>query len=385
MRKIPYRTVSEKTAMKKIILFIKKETVLVISGVLAILSMFAITPNIGYIDYIDFHTLALLLSLMAVMAGLSQIGVFSSLARSLLKRTSTVRSICTTLVLLCFFSSMLFTNDVALITFVPFAIETLLTSGRKKDIPAVVILQTIAANLGSMLTPVGNPQNLYLYTLSGISATEFILLMLPYTLLSLIMILISLLIFPKDRTEYTDNKTVEISKNKIIFYSLLFLLCLTTVAKITNCFIVLAIVIILILICDRKVLVKVDYSLILTFIFFFIFIGNLGNINAFSKLISNVLQGREVLVSVLWSQCMSNVPAAVLLSGFTTNIKELIIGTNLGGLGTLIASMASLISYKYIAAHNSDTKGKYLLYFSIINVVMLIILYLFHILKNAVI
>lgn len=364
--------------MKKIILFIKKETVLVISGVLALLSMFAITPNIGYIDYIDFHTLSLLLSLMAVMAGLSEIGVFSSLARSLLKRTSNLRSISATLVMLCFFSSMLFTNDVALITFVPFAIETLSGAGRKKDIPSVVILQTVAANLGSMLTPVGNPQNLYLYTLSGMSATEFISLMLPYALVSLIMISITLLIFPKDKTEYTDNKNVKLSKSKIIFYLLLFLLCLTTVAKITNCFIVLAIVLILIFIFNRKALAKVDYSLILTFIFFFIFIGNLGNINAFSQLISKVLQGREVLVSVLCSQCMSNVPAAVLLSGFTPNIKNLIIGTNLGGLGTLIASMASLISYKYIASHNPDTKGKYLLYFSIVNIVMLVVLYAFY-------
>ena len=362
--------------MKKIISFIKKETVLVISGVLAIISMFAVTLNIGYIDYIDFRTLALLLSLMAVMAGLSEIGVFASLAQYLLKKATTVRSICTTLVMLCFFSSMLFTNDVALITFVPFALETLSRAGRKKDITAVVILQTVAANLGSMLTPVGNPQNLYLYSLSGMSAAEFIRLMLPYTVMSLIMILIMLLIFPKDKAEYISQATAVPPKHMIAFYAILFLLCLSTVAKLTNCFIVLAAVLILIAVIDKKVLIKIDYSLILTFIFFFIFIGNLGKINVFSTLISNVLNGHEVLISVLCSQCMSNVPAAVLLSGFTKNLEALIIGTNLGGLGTLIASMASLISYKYIAAN--DTKGKYILYFSLVNIAMLIILYLFH-------
>ncbi len=362
--------------MSNILSFIKRETVLCVSGVLAVVSMFIVPPNSEYIGYIDFKTLSLLFCLMLVMAGLSKLGVFSNLADTLLKRTGTVRKISFVLVLLCFFSSMLVTNDVALITFVPFAIETLKKAEKKQHIISVVVLQTVAANLGSMLTPIGNPQNLYLYSLSGMSVVEFILLMLPYTLVSLAMIVISVLFIKNSGAEYVPDKTdTKIKKGLCGVYVILMIISVLAVAHIVPYYISLAIVFATVLIIDLKTIAKVDYSLLITFVFFFVFIGNMGRVGVFGDFINSIISGHEILSSLAVSQVVSNVPAAMLLSGFTDNVKGLIIGTNIGGLGTLIASMASLISYKYFVNFDNAGKGKYLLIFTAVNAVMLVVLF----------
>ncbi len=358
--------------MSKIKAFVKKETVLTVSGILAVISMFIVPPSAGYIEYIDFRTLSLLFCLMTVMAGFSGLGIFSRLADALLRLTGTVRNIAIVLILLCFFSSMLFTNDVALITFVPFTIETLDRAGRKKDIILTVVLQTAAANLGSMLTPIGNPQNLYLYGLANINMTEFISLMLPYTLLSLVMVLVICPVFPRTRARYSPARQTDAPDTlRTSVYICLFALSLLTVAHVLDYKILLVTVLTAALLTDRRVFLRVDYSLLITFVFFFVFIGNIGNIGAFYAWMKSVIGGREMAVAILASQCMSNVPAAVLLSGFTDNIKALIVGTNLGGLGTLIASMASLISFKYIAVYDNKIKGGYFVLFTVINAAML--------------
>lgn len=362
--------------MNKLKEFIKKETVLTISGIIAIISVFIVPPSSAYIGYIDFRTLSLLLCLMTVMAGLSGLGVFSLLAAALLKRIGTVRSVALTLVLLCFLSSMLFTNDVALITFVPFAIETLGLAGRKKDIILTVAMQTVAANLGSMLTPVGNPQNLYLFGISGMSVGGFIMTMLPYTLISLAMILAVIPFFQKEKCKAQGSAKDRPDAVKTAVYLALFAVSLLTVARILDYRITLAIVVATVLLTDRRAFLRVDYSLLFTFIFFFVFIGNIGRIPAFSDWMRGIISGREIHVSILASQCMSNVPAAVLLSGFTENTRGLIIGTNLGGLGTLIASMASIISFKYIAVYDNKIKGRYFALFTLINISMLAVLWL---------
>lgn len=365
--------------MNKIINFVKKETVLTVSGILALISMLIVPPSAAYIEYIGFRTLSLLLCLMTVMAGLSELGIFSALADALLRRVKTVRSIAVVLIMLCFFSSMLLTNDVALITFVPFAIETLGKAGHKKQIIPVVVMQTIAANLGSMLTPIGNPQNLYLFSLSGMEPGSFIMLMLPYTVLSFIVIAAACIYFPCKSAGYEPGeRNIKPDNRKTAMYCVLFLLSLLTVAHILSFEAVLFITVISVLIADRRTLMKVDYSLIITFVFFFIFIGNMGKISAFKEFIQNIITGREVGVSILVSQCISNVPAAVLLSGFTDNLNAVIIGTDLGGLGTLIASMASLISFKYIVVYDNNIKGRYFVVFTIANIIMLAALILLY-------
>lgn len=363
--------------------FLQQEAVLSVAAVLAVISALYVLPDAGYVDYIDFRTLGILFSLMTVMAGWRRQGVFDRLGQALLAKTKGVFALVLVLSGLCFFGSMLITNDVALMTFVPFTFAVLSNLGEKASrrlaLP-IVCMQTVAANLGSMLTPIGNPQNLYLYGRSGLSILQFVGVMLPYTVVSLVLLvvwavwlcrsqnyLLSSCTAVKPESAYYDKKIV-------MLYAILFVLCLLSVIHVLPYPVVLAAVMVCTFFADRPTLRKVDYSLLLTFIAFFIFIGNLGRIPAFSSWLQNIISGREVPVAVLASQITSNVPAALLLSGFTQNTEALMIGTNLGGLGTLIASMASLISYRQVARELPQEKGKYFRMFTVSNLIFLALL-----------
>lgn len=372
----------------------QKETVCCIAFLLAVISMCFVVPSKNYISYIDFRVLALLFCLMAVVRGFSSIGVFTRLGTMLLTHVHSLRMLSALFIFLCFFFSMLITNDVALITFVPFTILVLSMAEQKKFLIPVIVLETIAANLGSMLTPLGNPQNLYLYTISGLSIGAFVRIMLPYSFVSAILLLIFILFLPKDTVSTataanTANSTntvtasntsnviceaVKARKNSRIlfaFYLILFLLCLLTVLHILPYQILFFLVLTGFLLLDYRVLKDVDYFLLLTFLCFFIFIGNMKQISLVHELISKLLVHHEVLMGIGASQIISNVPAAILLSGFTDDYSALLIGVNLGGLGTLIASLASLISFKfYTNSNGSDTK-RFLGIFTLYNVIFL--------------
>lgn len=368
--------------MRRIWDWCKKEAVLSIAIVLAIISAFFVHPDKEYLGYIDFRTLGILFCLMAVMAGLQKIGMFRYVAEKLLGKVQHIRGLVFILIMLCFFSSMLITNDVALITFVPFTfivLNMILGESAERLVVPVVVMQTIAANLGSMLTPIGNPQNLYLYGKTSMNFGNFILLMLPYTLVAFLLLAIWCVIFPykgEKRFALQLGAKVEISacKKELLLYGLLFLLCILTVAHMVPYEATLLIVVIVVLFLDRSVLGKVDYALLFTFIGFFVFIGNMGRVPEFRTFLQQVIDGNEILTSVVASQFMSNVPAALLLSGFTDEYELLIVGTNLGGLGTLIASMASLISFKYIGKEYKHLRGKYMLYFTVANILFLLLL-----------
>lgn len=359
--------------MVKIKEFIKNEIVLIISFVLAVASAFFVTPNKGYFEYIDFRTLGLLFCLMVVMAGLNTLGVFKFIAEKMLSKVKNIKGISMILGLLCFFSSMIITNDVALITFVPFTVTALKLSGKMDKLIWIITIETIAANLGSMLTPIGNPQNLYLFSAFNMSMGDFITSILPYALLSFALVVISCLFVGKDEIQIQKNEnTYSFSKLQITVYALLFIFALLTVFRVIPYIITVLITLATLIVFDRKVILKVDYSLLFTFIFLFIFIGNLGEIKPISEFLKSVVNGNEVIVGVASSQVFSNVPAAILLSKFTENAKDLLIGVNLGGLGTLIASMASLISFKFITKEKINT-GKYIITFTIMNIVFLIL------------
>ncbi len=369
---------------EKMIEIIKKDTVLVIAAILAVISMFFNPPSKEYIEFIDFRVLGILLSLMIVMAGLSINGIFEKLGKSLISKCSSTRALAFVLIFLCFFSSMLLTNDVALITFVPLALLTLKMSGNEKLIVIVVVMQTIAANLGSMLTPMGNPQNLYLYGISGMTIGKFLLLMLPYTVVSAVLLCIVIFTLKKDNltlgiddeNKKNYNKTTgNGAKNvRVAIYFIMFVLCILVVVRLLPWHIIAALIFVVTLFMEKEAVKGADYGLLLTFVAFFIFIGNMGEIPAIKNMLSSLVGDREVAVSIISSQAVSNVPTALLLSGFTSNYEGLIIGTNLGGLGTLIASMASLISYKQVANGHPDVKGKYFVSFTLWNVVFLAVL-----------
>lgn len=382
-----------KLLFQKIQYFMKADTVLFISAVAAILTMFFVPPSTEYINYLNLRVLSLLFCLMAVVAGFQKTGVFLLLSERLLKRVKTIRSLSFVLIMLCFFSSMLITNDVALITFVPFAIIVLSMTGQSKYIIKVVVLQTIAANLGSMLTPIGNPQNLYLYTTFNIGMKEFVHITFPYTVVSFVLLCITVFIIKKEplnsnlpymtnwqtpslaRGHKTSNK---VKSSKIILYGILFLISIACVLRLLDYRIAFAIVLLTILFLDVQVLKRIDYSLLLTFVCFFIFVGNIGNIAIVKDFLADLLAKRELLVSIAASQIISNVPSAVLLSAFTDHYKTLILGTNIGGLGTLVASLASLISFKLYCKTEEAQSSKYLRTFTIYNVLFLAGLCLFY-------
>lgn len=376
----------------------QKETVCCIAFLLAVISMCFVVPSKNYISYIDFRVLALLFCLMAVVRGFSSIGVFTRLGTMLLHKVHSLRTLAALFVFLCFFFSMLITNDVALITFVPFTILVLSMADQRQALIPVIVLETIAANLGSMLTPLGNPQNLYLYTISGLSIGAFVRIMLPYSFVSAILLLIFILFLPKDTVSTataanTANSTntvtasntsnviceaVKARKNpRILFtaYLILFLLCLLTVLHILPYQIMFLLVLTGFLLLDYRVLKDVDYFLLLTFLCFFIFIGNMKQISLVHELISKLLVHHEVLMGIGASQIISNVPAAILLSGFTDDYSALLIGVNLGGLGTLIASLASLISFKFYTNSNGNDTRRFLGIFTLYNVIFLGVLF----------
>lgn len=364
--------------MKKVIDFIKAEVVLTVAVSLAVISMFFVAPSAAYADYMNWHVLSLLLCLMMVMEGLKRLGVFSTVAGALMRKVTSFSQVVFLLVFMCFVSSMFITNDVALITFVPFAIEMLKMAGKEKKMIPVIVLQTIAANLGSMLTPIGNPQNLYLYDYAGYTPEQFLAIMLPACIVSFVLLAASCWWITKGETmEDISFPSVQYwTKKRIMLtgiYVILFFVSILVVADVIPFAIALAITLPVVWIVDRKTLGSVDYCLLLTFCGFFIFVGNMGNIQSIAHLLESWMQGREFIVAVLTSQVISNVPAALLLSGFTLDLGALLLGVNIGGLGTLIASMASLISYKAFAKAYPEQRGRYMLSFTAMNVIYLII------------
>lgn len=437
--------------------------------VLAIISCFFVTPGREYLSYINWRTLILLFCLMAVVAGFAKAGVFRYISRKLSQRMKDTRRLSVGFMLLCFLLSMFVTNDVALVTVVPLTLLTMMGCSEKAKIQTLV-QETIAANLGSMLTPFGNPQNLYLTSYYGIGMGEFLRLMLPYTGVALVILLLQTLISPKEglggrareagtpeggaseagvlegrvkeagipergaseagipegrakgavtpggaseagipegrvkEAAIPEGKNREAaslyesgenltgkdemyeealrekllrSKGRlvsILLYGILFIVSMFSVARILDYRILFGIILITILVYDRSVLCNVNYTLLLTFVSFFVLIGNLGAMTQIQAALTQMIEGRELLTAILSSQIISNVPAAVLLSGFTDQGKALIVGTDLGGLGTLIASMASIITFQLYSLESGAKKGKYLLTFTLWNVIDLVIL-----------
>lgn len=360
--------------MSKIKDFIRSEITLCVAFFAAVISCFFVAPDKEYIGYLDLRTLALLYCLMVVVAGLRGAGAFTSLAHRLCSRTGSLRRMCFILVFLCFISSMLITNDVALLTFVPFAVVVLGLAHQTKELVWVVTLQTVAANLGSMLTPVGNPQNLYVYSYYGMSIADFFSATLPVWAASLIILALMCLLFSKKPIEVFLGEKPDLDKRSLCVYAALFAVCMLVVFHVIEWWWMLAAVILILLVYERRILLKADFYLLATFVCFFVFAGNLTRIDAIRDFFGGLLSGREVFVGTALSQLISNVPAALLLSGFTDNAKALLLGVDIGGLGTPIASLASLISLKLYSHSENARTGTFLLRFMLINLALLALL-----------
>ncbi len=357
-----------------ILRWIRSNIVLTVAILLAIGTSFIVPPDARYAEYFDWKTLTCLFCTLAVVCALKNIKFFTILARKIVDCTGNLRMAVIALVYITFIGSMLISNDMALLTFLPLGYFVLSSTGEEKHMAFVFIMQNIAANLGGMLTPFGNPQNLYLYSKFNIPTGEFMQIMLVPFLASIALITVCCLFLPKNRLTITEECPHRLPVKRTVIYLLLFALAIIIVFRIIPYLIGLAIIGVSLVFLDRKALKAVDYALLATFFCFFIFAGNMARIPAVSELFSSLLEKNTLIFSILSCQVISNVPSAILLSQFTNDYPALLLGVNIGGTGTLIASLASLISFREYTAHNPGKAGSYLLKFSAYNFGFVILL-----------
>jgi len=354
--------------------FLKKNAVVCIAFAAATVTCFIIPFDEKYIDYFDFKTLTCLFCVLAVVCALKNIRFFYMLARKTVQLFKTARMSILALVYITFIGSMLIANDMALLTFLPLGYFVLTSTGKEKYMAFTFIMQNIAANLGGMLTPFGNPQNLFLYTRFNIPNLEFIGIMAPAFALSVLLITVCCFLFVKSEPLEISDEKAELPVGRTALYLALFALSIVIVFRGIPYWIGLIIIPAVLIFADRKALLAVDYGLLLTFVFFFIFAGNMARIDAVRGFLSSLLESNTLLCSVISCQFISNVPSAVLLSGFTANYPDLLLGVNIGGVGTIIASLASLITFKEYLKHNPGKAGYYIAVFSAFNFAFLIVL-----------
>ena len=354
--------------------FVRKNAVMVIALCAALITSFIVPVDKQYVGYFDFKTLTCLFCVLAVVCALKRINFFYILARRVVKSFKNARMSVLALVYITFIGSMLIANDMALLTFLPLGYLVLTTTNKQHYMAFTFIMQNIAANLGGMLTPFGNPQNLFLYTKFNIPSLEFMSIMLPPFLLSITLITLSCIIFVKPEPLELSDEQVKLNPYRTIFYLCLFALAIVIVFRGIPYWIGLIVIPIALLLTEPKALAMVDYPLLLTFVFFFVFAGNMGRIETVRLFFSGLLERNTLVVSAGCCQFISNVPSAILLSQFTENYPDLLVGVNIGGVGTLIASLASLITFREYTRNNPGKTGYYIGKFSLFNFSFLIIL-----------
>ncbi len=354
--------------------FARKNVVRLIALLLAIVTCFLVPPDEQYLNYFDLRTLSCLLAVLAIVCALKNVNFFYFLAQQTVKLFKTTRASIIALVYITFIGSMLIANDMALLTFLPLGYIVLTNTRKEKYMVFTFVMQNIAANLGGMLTPFGNPQNLYLYSKFNIPTLEFMAIMAIPFAISIFLITVCCFIFVRKEPLVFEGETTKPEPKRTTLYLILFTLSIVMVFRVVPYWIGLSIILMMLIIVDRKVLLKVDYPLLLTFVFFFIFAGNMARIEVVRSFFSYLLGLNTLLFSVMSCQVISNVPSAILLSQFTDNYAPLLIGVNIGGVGTLISSLASLITFREYCSHNPGKGGKYLLIFSAFNFAFLFIL-----------
>ncbi|MBQ7255171.1 MAG: citrate transporter [Oscillospiraceae bacterium] len=365
------------TKTNEIAAFLKKNAVMVTALLLAIATSCVVPVDRAYLCYFDLKTLTCLFCVLAVVCALKNIRFFYMLARKVVHFFKNARLSILALVYITFIGSMLIANDMALLTFLPLGYLVLKTTGKEKYMAFTFIMQNIAANLGGMLTPFGNPQNLYLYTKFSIPNGEFVGIMAPPFALSVILITLCCILFVKPEPLSIDDAEIKLDPVRTAIYLALFALSMVIVFRVIPFWIGLIVIPLALLILDRKALAMVDYPLLLTFVFFFVFAGNMARIEPVRAFFSALLEKNTLVVSALCCQCISNVPSAILLSQFTMNYPELLVGVNIGGVGTLIASLASLITFREYVKHNPGKAWRYIAEFSAFNFAFLFVLILF--------
>lgn len=358
----------------KIMNSIKKEIVLSVAIVLTIVTCFFVPIDKEYLTYFDYNTLICLFCMLAVVAGLKSTNIFEFISRKMIGLFHTRRGVIYSLVFGTFFFDMIVANDMSLITFLPLTYIVLHSTKNDKYLAFTFIMQTIAANMGGMITPYGNPQNLYLYSYYNIPTNEFFSILLLQSLTVAVLLWICCSFISNEKLTLREKSKIIIAKNKLYLYAILFVLVILSIFRIVPYILALAIVMISILIADRKRFKDVDYALLATFCVFFIFSGNISRITAIKEFIASIVAKNTLLAGIISCQFISNVPTAIFLSKFTTNYRELLISVNIGSLGILISSLASLITLKEFLKHQPKNSWKYLGMFTLFNTMFLIVL-----------
>ena len=354
--------------------FASKNFVLVIAASLAIVSCFIVKPDAKYLEYFDLKTLTCLFCTLAVICALKNIRFFTITAKKIVALTGNTRTLAIALVYITFIGSMFLANDMALLTFLPLGYISLSSTKKEKYMAPIFIIQNIAANLGGMLTPFGNPQNLYIYTKFNIPTLEFMGIMALPFILSIVLFTAGCFFIPKEELAINSEDEDKVDPKRTVFYLVLFAMTILMVFRVIPYYVCLPIIFVSIFLADRSALAKVDYPLLLTFVSFFLLAGNISRIEAVNLFFSSLLEKNTLLTSILSCQVISNVPSAILLSEFTTNYKELLLGVNIGGVGTLISSLASLITFREYTSHVKGKTAEYLGLFTALNFGFLIIL-----------
>ena len=374
MRKVKTTVKEFRYEPKRIVSFLKDNAVLMIAILAAIVTSIIVPPDKEYLGYFDFKTLACLFSVLAVVCALRNIRFFYTLAKAIVRKFRNARVAILALVYITFIGSMLIANDMALLTFLPLGYFILHTTKKEKYLAFAFIMQNIAANLGGMLTPFGNPQNLYLYSKFNIPDSEFVTIMFPPFIVAIVLITVCCLAFVKNEPLEIEEKAASLPIGRVIIYLALFAVAIMMVFRFMPYQIGLIIIPLALLFLDREALKQVDYGLLFTFVFFFIFAGNMGRIEAVRSFFSYLLNINTLIFSAMSCQFISNVPSAILLSQFTDNYSELLLGVNIGGAGTLIASLASLITFKEYTKQDPKHTLSYVLKFTAFNFAFLVIL-----------
>ncbi len=358
----------------RVVRFIKKNTVFCIAALAALVTMCFVPPDVEYLTYFDWKTLVCLFLTLAVVCALRNIKFFTILARRLVLVAGNLRGLFLLLICITFIGSMLIANDMALITFLPLGYFALCATGKERYMAYLFILQNISANLGGMLTPFGNPQNLYLYSYYHIPTGEFCAIMLPPFLLAITLLMLACLPIKAEKLTISEKFPEKLNVRRTVLYLVMFAFSLLIVFRVMPYWIGLILIPAVLIAVDREALKMVDYPLLGTFFFFFIFAGNLARIDAVNEAVSALMSKDALLVSVLSCQGISNVPSAILLSRFTTDYRALLLGVNIGGTGTLIASLASLITFSEFRLLYPGHGKRYFWLFTAINAVFLLIM-----------
>lgn len=364
----------DRTTKEKIIHFLKTEVVLCVAIVLAIITCFFVPIDKHYLNYFNTDTLILLFCMLAVVAGLKSTNVFEVIARKMIGLFHTRRAVIYSLIFGTFFFDMIVANDMSLITFLPLTYIVLHSTKNDKYLAITYIMQTVAANMGGMITPHGNPQNLYLYSFYNIPTKEFIGILLPQAITVVLMLAICGLFIKNEKLTLRKKSKIIVNKKILNIYIVLFVIVILSIFRLIPNLLTLAIVITTILLMDRKRFRQVDYALLATFFVFFVFSGNIARIDVIKEVIVNIVVNNTLVAGIVSCQFISNVPTAIFLSKFTNNYRELLISVNIGSLGILISSLASLITLKEFLKHQPKNFWKYLIKFTLFNTLFLLVL-----------